>query len=60
MVDCPDKEIPFTAKVIQDVFDELPGMLSRCFKIDYNIPMAAELEVGPNWLDMIPYTTKGN
>lgn len=55
MVDCPDKEIPFTAKVIQDVFDELPGMLSRCFKIDYNIPMDVEMEIGPNWLDMTEY-----
>lgn len=55
MVDCESKHVDFVAQTFQDVFDELDGMLSRCYRIDYNVPMRCEIEFGPNWADMQPW-----
>ena len=60
MADAPDPEVGFTAGIIQKVFDDVPSLVSRCFNINYNIPMGCEIEIGKNWLDMNPYEPKGN
>lgn len=55
MVDCESKHVDFVAQTFQDVFDGLDGMLSKCYRIDYNVPMRCEIEFGPNWADMQPW-----
>lgn len=58
MVDCESKHVDFVAQTFQDVFDGLDKMLSKCYNIDFNVPMRAEIEFGPNWADMEKWSSK--
>lgn len=52
MVDCESKHVDFVAQTFQDVFDGLDKMLSKCYNIDFNVPMRCEIEFGPNWAEL--------
>jgi len=39
-------------KVFYEVFEDLPKNFEKLFGIPFNVPMAAECQVGRNWKDM--------
>jgi DNA polymerase I-like protein with 3'-5' exonuclease and polymerase domains len=39
-------------KVFHEVFVDIPSNFKKLFGVDFNVPMAAEVQVGKNWKDM--------
>lgn len=44
------------ASLVKDVMESAPEYLKEEFGIEFNLPLKAELKIGPNWLEMEEYT----
>lgn len=51
--DSPDSEVDDVKEIILDVFKDLPKNVSKCYGVDWNIPLLGEVSVGPNLKDLI-------
>lgn len=51
MVDCKDEMVDVVCKTIHQVAAELPKTISRCFGVDWQVPMAVEISSGANYRD---------
>ena len=49
LVDCKDEMVEFVCRTLQDVFQGLDKLASRCFGIDFNVPMGCKIEIGKTW-----------
>ena len=54
VVDCDEKttNIDQLITTMHEVFDDLPANFKKMFGVEFNVPMAAEVQVGMNWEDM--------
>ena len=53
VVDCEKKYVDQVVKLFYEVFDDLVSNLNRTFKINWTVPLACEVKVGMNTLDMV-------
>ena len=54
VVDCDERttDIPLLVETMHQVFEDLPLNFKKLFGVEFNVPMAAECQVGSNWEDM--------
>jgi len=52
VVDVAGEYVSQIVKLMYEVFDDLVENINRCFKCNWNVPLAAEVKLGPNMLDM--------
>ena len=52
VLDSPEDEIAIVANLFDNLFRDLPKLLSQYFFLDWNVPMRGEIKVGPNMLDL--------
>lgn len=52
VVDSPDELVQEIVNLFHQVFDDLVPNIKRMFGVDWNVPMACEVNVGPNEKDM--------
>jgi DNA polymerase I len=38
--------------IMHEVFDDLPANFKKLFGVEFNVPMACEVQIGSNWQDM--------
>lgn len=53
VIDCQKQYVDQVVKLFYEVFDDLVNNLNRTFKINWTVPLACEVKVGMNTLDMI-------
>lgn len=51
--DSPPDEVQNVTEIILDVFKDLPKNISKCYGVDWNIPLLGEVSVGPNMKDLV-------
>ena len=54
VVDCDEKttNIDQLITTMHEVFDDIPANFEKLFGVKFNVPMAAEVQIGKNWQDM--------
>jgi DNA polymerase I-like protein with 3'-5' exonuclease and polymerase domains len=52
VVDAPDDYVERVTNLMYQVFDDIPVNIKRLYGINWNVPMACEVKVGKNMLDM--------
>lgn len=52
VVDVADEYVSAIVNLMYEVFDDLVENINRCFKCNWNVPLACEVKLGPNMLDM--------
>ena len=52
IIDCDDSHTDILAKMMLDVFEDVPSNFKKLFGTEFNLPMKAEVQVGKNWKDM--------
>jgi hypothetical protein len=52
VVDTHSKYLEPIAVIFEDVFTDLPNIIRKTFKYNWQTPMAGECKFGPNMLDM--------
>ena len=54
VVDCDETttDISKLITTMHEVFDDLPANFKKMFGVEFNVPMAAEVQIGSNWEDM--------
>lgn len=54
VVDCDEKttNIDQLITTMHEVFDDIPANFKKMFGVEFNVPMAAEVQIGKNWQDM--------
>ena len=54
VVDCDEKttDVDKLITTMHEVFDDLPTNFNKMFGVEFNVPMAAEVQIGMNWEDM--------
>jgi DNA polymerase I len=50
--DSPPDEVDDVQEIILDVFKDLPKNISKCYGVDWNIPLLGEIGIGPNLKDL--------
>ena len=60
VVDVEERYFSQIVKLMYEVFDDLVENIRRVFKYDWVVPLAGEVKVGPNMLDMKPVGRDGN
>ena len=57
VADVEPDEVTRTARMMYEVFQDLPKNISKCYAVDWNLPLLCEVGVGPNMKDLteIPY-----
>lgn len=51
-VDCENKYVDQIIQLMYEVFDDLVENINKVFKCGWNVPLACECKVGPNFKDM--------
>jgi len=46
-------EVKPLAKLVIDTFEDLPGIISNMWQVDFNLPMTGECEAGPDYGTMV-------
>ena len=52
VADCPDDEVNAVAKIMFEVFMELPAFFRNAFNVNMNIPLTGEVSIGHNMKEM--------
>ena len=52
-IDAPEKEKDQWVELLDKVFKDLPGLVTRAYGVEWNVPMLGEVSVGPNRCDLI-------
>lgn len=52
VLDAPDTEIKIVANLFDNLFRDLPKLLSQYFYLDWNVPMRGEVKIGLNMLNL--------
>ena len=52
IIDCDDSHTDILAKMMLDVFEDVPSNFKKLFGTEFNLPMKAEVQIGKNWKDM--------
>lgn len=52
VADVPDESVDQTVVLFDQVFKDLPKLITNAYGVDWNIPMLGEVSVGPNMLDL--------
>ena len=54
VVDCDEKttDVDKVIMTMHEVFDDLPANFKKMFGVEFNVPMACEVQTGYNWEDM--------
>lgn len=54
VVDCDEKttDVDKVIMTMHEVFDDLPANFKKMFGVEFNVPMAAEVQIGYNWEEM--------
>jgi DNA polymerase-1 len=52
IVDCPEKYVSVVSSIMISVFEDIPRNFERLFGVEFNVPMKAEIQVGPDWGNM--------
>jgi DNA polymerase I-like protein with 3'-5' exonuclease and polymerase domains len=56
VVDAEKKYVPAIVTMMYEVFDDLVANLNRVFRCGWNVPLACEVKIGKNMLDMVKVT----
>lgn len=48
VADVPDHEVELAAQIFHKTFEDLAMNVSKCYNIDWNIPLICEVKAGPN------------
>jgi DNA polymerase I-like protein with 3'-5' exonuclease and polymerase domains len=52
IVDCPEESVEAVVKLMYQVFDDLVANIKRCFGYDWKTPLACEVKIGMDLLNM--------
>ena len=52
LVDCRKAEVDFVIDTMREVFNNLDKTASKCFGIDFNVPLGCDIKIGMDWLNM--------
>lgn len=52
VADVPDHEVEQASVLLDQVFKDLPKLITQAYGVDWNIPMLGEVSVGPNMADL--------
>ena len=52
VADVPDNEVKCVAEIFDQVFKDLPQLVTKAYGVDWNVPMLGEISIGPNMLDL--------
>lgn len=52
VVDSPQEEVYNICQMLKSVIEDIPKNASKCFKINFDLPMSGEIFTGPNKLEM--------
>jgi DNA polymerase I-like protein with 3'-5' exonuclease and polymerase domains len=55
ILDSPTEYIDKACRLVYDVFNELPKLISNYFGFEYNVPMTGECKYGDNWNSMVKW-----
>jgi DNA polymerase-1 len=55
ILDTPEKYLDKVCKVCYNIFTELPKTMNETFGVDFNLPIAGDIEVGYNWAKVKEY-----
>ena len=58
IIDCDRSHVSTLAKMMLDVFEDVPRNFNKLFGTEFNLPMKAEVQVGNNWKDMEVWVDK--
>ena len=51
VIDVHPKEIDKVTQIIKSLNDVITDLVSKHFKIEFNVPLLLEAKIGDNWLD---------
>ena len=52
VADVPSNEVDQTVLMFDKIFRDLPGLVTKAYGVEWNVPMLGEVSVGPNFLDL--------
>ena len=52
VADVPDREVEPVSVLFDEVFKDLPKLVTQAYGVDWNIPMLGEVSVGPNMAEL--------
>jgi DNA polymerase I-like protein with 3'-5' exonuclease and polymerase domains len=52
LLDCPKEELSTICSLIFQVFKDVPRNFEKLFKVPFDLPLTAEITVGPTWGNM--------
>lgn len=55
IIDCKDEHVKSLSELMLQVFEDVPKNFEKLFGVEFNLPMKAEVQYGPNWKDMEIY-----
>lgn len=55
IIDCKDEHVESLSELMLQVFEDVPKNFEKLFGVEFNLPMKAEVQFGPNWKDMEVY-----
>ena len=55
IIDCKDEHVESLSELMLQVFKDVPKNFEKLFGVEFNLPMKAEVQFGPNWKDMEVY-----
>lgn len=55
IIDCDSSHVDTLAKMMLDVFEDVPKNFKKMFNTEFNLPMKAEIETGQTWGEMKPW-----
>jgi len=58
LLDTPTEIVPSVCKLIFQVFKDVPKNFERLFKVPFDLPLNVEVQVGPNWGQMVDLKEK--
>lgn len=48
VADVPIEEVDLAAQIFHETFRDLPANISKCYGVDWNLPLICEVKAGPN------------
>jgi DNA polymerase-1 len=55
VADIPDKNLDLVARILMDAVESVPRLCKQVWDYDFNLPLTAELQYGPNKKEMEEY-----
>ena len=53
--DVPENEVDTVARIFHGVFSDIPNNFRRIFGLEFNLPLRAEISIGPNMKELTEY-----